>query len=159
VDAAGDVEKQDPWIPFRERVEKALKERGFRLTTQRALILEIIFRLGEAVTAEDVFKQAQQLGLDIDLATARRTLDLLADVGLTRVREPGTEAPHYELADGLPPGLLICERCLAVVVLGQEDLEPIYAPIAAKHGYRMISHRTEIHGVCSSCEKTSPKSE
>jgi Fur family ferric uptake transcriptional regulator len=148
------VEKEDPWILFREKVEKALRERGFRLTTQRALIIEIVFRLGEAVTAEDVVKQAQQLGCEVELATAQRTLSLLGDVGLTRVREPGADAPHYELADGVPPGLLICERCLAVVVLEAEDLRPTYAAMAARHGYRMISHRTEIHGVCGSCEKS-----
>ncbi|HRV91220.1 MAG TPA: transcriptional repressor, partial [Anaerolineae bacterium] len=59
-----------------------LKERGLRVTPQRAIILEAIEGLSGHITAEDIFGVVKEVNSYISLATVYRTLELLKELGL-----------------------------------------------------------------------------
>jgi Fur family ferric uptake transcriptional regulator len=74
-----------------------LKERGVRITPQRAIIVETVEALSGHVTADDVFRQVQKVNSYISLATVYRTLDLLKDLGIITESNLGTGTTHYAL--------------------------------------------------------------
>ncbi len=54
---------------------KMLRERGFRLTPQREMVLSVMHQLDEFTTAEEIFNQVSQMSSAVDISTVYRTLE------------------------------------------------------------------------------------
>jgi Fe2+ or Zn2+ uptake regulation protein len=66
------------------RLVAALRERGQRVTSQRLVIHRLLRELDRHVTAEEVLRRASEQLPGMSLPTVYATLDLLADLGVTR---------------------------------------------------------------------------
>ena len=88
-----------------------LKSRGYRVTPQRAIILEAIEKLPGHLTAEDVYAAVQKVNSYINLATVYRTLDLLKELDLITDADMGTGATQYALRSHGPHHHAICRVC------------------------------------------------
>ena len=56
---------------------ETLRRRGYRITPQREMIIEVISSSGRHMTAEEIFKDVQGRTRAMNIATVYRTLDLL----------------------------------------------------------------------------------
>ena len=61
-----------------------LRTRGYRITPQREMIVQVIAHAGCHVTAEEVFGQVQARTSAINLATVYRTLQWMVEAGVAR---------------------------------------------------------------------------
>jgi Fur family transcriptional regulator, ferric uptake regulator len=59
-----------------------LRARGKRITSQRALLLQLIQESGAHLDAEELYRRAQRRDPRINLTTVYRTLNLLKESGL-----------------------------------------------------------------------------
>jgi Fe2+ or Zn2+ uptake regulation protein len=57
-----------------------LRERGFRLTPQREMVLAVMHGLDGFCTAEDIYSRVGEISSAVDISTVYRTLDLLQPV-------------------------------------------------------------------------------
>src|SRR5512143_3070789 len=91
---------------FADQAREAIAAEGGRMTNQRQIILDVIERSREHLTADDITAQAQQLDRTITPSTVYRTLTLLKDRGLINARyynqdnhrevfEPTPKTEHY----------------------------------------------------------------
>ena len=64
---------------------EALRQRGMRVTPQRAIIFEAIENLEGHITAEEIFQAVQKINPYISLATVYRTLELLQELNLRKI--------------------------------------------------------------------------
>ena len=129
-----------------------LKERGYRVTPQRAIILEAIEGLSGHMTAEDIFEIVQQTSSYISLATVYRTLDLLKELGLITESHMGTTTTHYAPITHGPHHHAVCRKCNHTIELSHAVFEPIAEELRTKNGFVADVNHLVIFGWCSECE-------
>lgn len=124
----------------------ALRERGFRLTASRRLVLEALFTADRPVSAEHIATR-----LRLDLTSVYRNLETLESQGLVRHVHLGHGPGLYALLGRGEYEYLFCERCGAVRALTPEELDPIREQIDHRFGYQARFTHFAIVGTCSAC--------
>ncbi len=93
---------------------------------------------------------------DCDLATIYRSMHLLENMGMVKRFDFGDSIARYELVAEGDDGHhhhLICTNCSGVVEI--EDCFPteLEKKIAARNGFKSITHKLEFFGLCPECQK------
>lgn len=128
-----------------------LRERGFRLTASRRLVLEALFAADGPVSAEYI-----TTGLNLDLTSVYRNLETLESQGLVRHVHLGHGPGLYALLGRGEHEYLFCERCGAVKALTTTELDPIREQIGQRFGYHARFTHFAIVGTCPSCAREDP---
>lgn len=139
--------------------EDFLRSHDLRLTRQRLEILRVIYRTHKHVSAEDLYEMLKADGsasaLRISRATVYRTLGLLAEGGFVQAldlgRDRGTLYEHtmgHEHHDHM-----ICLACGKIIEFHDDRLEEVQARAIERHGFAATSHRLNVFGKCSRCQK------
>jgi Fur family transcriptional regulator, ferric uptake regulator len=142
-----------PPIPFADLADAigALRERGLRLSSTRRLVLEALFAADGPVSAEHLARR-----LDLDPATAYRTLEYLQDLGVARHVHIGHGPGLYALAAAPAREYLACERCDAVAIVDAAALDGVRDAIRAVSGYEARFDHFPIVGLCGACAAGRP---
>jgi hypothetical protein len=80
-----------------------LRQRGFRLTPQREIILSVLHDIDGLATVDEIYQEVQAISPSADLSTVCRTLDLLQELDLVSCVDAGEAQRRYELL-GMRPG-------------------------------------------------------
>ena len=91
-----------------------LRQRGYRLTPQRQLVLEAVDTL-EHATPDDILIEVRKTASGVNISTVYRTLELLEELGLVSHAHLGHGAPTYHLADRHHHIHLVCRDCTNVI--------------------------------------------
>lgn len=130
----------------------ALKQLGFRVTTPRLKVLEILETASDRhMSAEAVYKALVAQGEDVGLATVYRVLTQFEAADL--VKRLHFEGDHavYELNQGAHHDHLFCVECGAVEEFVDPIIESRQAAIAKEAGFKMLDHSMNIYGLCGKC--------
>lgn len=127
-------------------VERALRNRGLRLSTSRRLVLRALFAAQGPVSAEHIAR-----GLRIELTSVYRNLETLERNGLVRHVHLGHGPGLYVLVGHGEREYLYCERCGAVRALEPQQLEPVRSQIKKRFGFQARFTHFAIVGVCAQC--------
>ena len=130
----------------------ALRDAGYRMTPQRAMIAESMHHLGGHVTAEAVLADVQRSHPYVDLSTVYRTLELFSQMGLIRAFKPAIGPMEFEVAAELHHHL-VCTRCGAESALAAGELEVLLAHLRAEHGFEARLEHLAIPGLCQHCRQ------
>ena len=141
----------DPQARLNELVEK-LKGRSYRLTPQRLAILKILAASEGHPSAESIFNQIQTEFPTTSLATVYKTIAMLKEMGEVLELDFGNHSNRYDGNKPYPHAHLICLECRAVMDADAEILDTLPQQVAARAGYRLVSHRFDIYGVCPRCQ-------
>jgi Fe2+ or Zn2+ uptake regulation protein len=129
-----------------------IRARGFRLTPQRQMILDAICELGGHVTPEMIYERVRLKSPAVNRATVYRNLDFLCDVRLVVAAHIGRQT-LYEIAGVEPHHHLICRKCDAVIELGQDSVEALFAQIERRHDFVVDMDHLTLFGLCPSCRR------
>ncbi len=116
------------------QLAQSLRERGYRLTPQRQLVLEAITELGHA-TPEDVHAWVRDRAEGVNISTVYRTLELLEEIGLVTHAHLSHGAPTYHAAGAPQHAHVVCHSCGSVAELEPEDLGSLVETIHARTGF------------------------
>jgi Fur family transcriptional regulator, peroxide stress response regulator len=141
----------------RERAfRKVCSDRKLPLTPQRLAIFRALAATDVHPTAEEVFREIQPQMPSLALGTVYRTLEWLEAQGLiTRVHDLGEPARFDANRD--PHHHLLCIRCRRVVDFGDSQLDALLPRGRRLHGFRVLSHRLQVSGLCPRCQHASGK--
>ncbi|MCB0179783.1 MAG: transcriptional repressor [Anaerolineae bacterium] len=128
-----------------------LKERGLRVTPQRAIILEAIEGLSGHITAEDIFGVVKEVNSYISLATVYRTLELLKELGLIIESNMGTSTTHYALRAHGTHHHSVCRVCGKTMDLPNCMFEPMIEQLRTDFNFVADAHHMVIMGWCEQC--------
>jgi Fur family ferric uptake transcriptional regulator len=128
---------------------KILRERGYRLTPQREMILAAIIQSGDHMSAEDVFNKVQEQSSAINLATIYRTLDMLVEEGLACRTDLGTGEHMYATNQHGPHIHLICRKCGYACDADYALLEQLEETILSEYDFVPDLHHIAIFGICA----------
>jgi Fur family ferric uptake transcriptional regulator len=131
---------------------KQLRDRGFRLTPQREMVLSVMHETEGFSTAEEIYDQVQRLSSAIDISTVYRTLDLFQEFHVVATVDPGDGQRRYRLAVREGPHLhLVCRRCGSVTEMGFEEGQAIADCLRQQGGFEPDLENLSIPGLCFAC--------
>jgi len=131
-----------------EQLLETLEQQGYRSTSPRRAVAQVIANQGKHFTAEDLREKLPSLGR----ATIFRSLKLLVETGvLCRVLLEDGDL-HYQLSHRGHHHHLLCVEC-GSSQLGC-DIEKLLQQTSASHGFELSGHWLEVYGRCRSCSKS-----
>lgn len=131
---------------------KQLRQRGFRLTPQREMVLEVMHQIEGLATAEEIHAGVQALSSCVDISTIYRTLELLQEFQLVAVIDLGDGQRRYQLLGVHGPHLhLLCRSCGQLIGVEQEEIQPLIDHLGEGYGFEIDSGSLTIPGLCQEC--------
>ena len=130
-----------------------LSSAGLRMTSQRALILDII-NLGDGhLDADEVYRQARQRQPNLSLSTVYRNLHTLKELGLIQELHFNDSHHHYEVKLSTEHHHLVCLGCGKVIEFECGLCSEMKQEIARKKGFEVTGAEVQITGYCSRCRR------
>ena len=132
--------------------EQVLSDSGHRVTGSRRAVAEVLADAEGPLSHQTVLERGRVLHPELGLVTVYRTLDLFAELGLTRRvhREDGcsscmpSSAGHHHA--------LLCTGCGAAVEFPcTDDIADLVAKVESATDFEVHSHLLQLSGVCSEC--------
>jgi Fur family ferric uptake transcriptional regulator len=129
-----------------------LRERGFRLTPQREIILSVLHDVEGLATAEEIYNRVQGISTSVDISTVYRTLDLLQEFDLVACVDPGDDQRRYELLGIHGPHLhLVCQACGQVIGADLEVAQAFGQRLETEYGFVPALDHLSVPGLCTTC--------
>ncbi|MEV6758721.1 transcriptional repressor [Streptomyces sp. NPDC051214] len=127
-----------------------LRQRGYRLTPQRQLVLEAVDTL-EHATPDDILSEVRKTASGVNISTVYRTLELLEELGLVSHAHLGHGAPTYHLADRHHHLHLVCRDCTNVIEADVSVAAEFTAKLRETFGFDTDLKHFAIFGRCENC--------
>ena len=138
---------------LRDQFAEYVRAHGLKSTQQRDLIVELFLRSSGHISIDDLLSKVRRKNPKVGYATVYRTLKLLTECGVAFERRFGDGLTRYELADEESHhDHLICVECQSIIEFEEPRIERIQEEVAEQHGFRLLSHKHEMYGVCASCQ-------
>ena len=131
---------------------RELRERGFRLTPQREMVLSVMHEVDGLATADDIYGRVRKLSAAVDISTVYRTLDLLQEFKMVACVDPGDGQHHYELLGVHGPHIhLVCQACGTLIGVELEVVQPLADQLHDAHGFALDLDGLTLPGLCQHC--------
>lgn len=124
-----------------------LREKGYRLTPQRELILQAVEELGHA-TPDEVLAEVRRHSTAVNASTVYRTLEVLEELGLVRHAHLSDRAPTYHSTSEHEHFHLVCRNCQRVISVDPDVLASVSERLQADHGFTLDVGHLTIFGTC-----------
>jgi len=131
---------------------QTLKEKGYRLTPQRAMILDVLHRAENHISAEDIYKQVRSRYSEVNKSTVYRTLELLKGLGLVDETDLGGDKLYYHHAEKGHHHHLICQKCGRIFDVDEEVLDTLKETLIREYNFLPDIRHLAIFGHCLTCE-------
>jgi Fur family transcriptional regulator, ferric uptake regulator len=139
------------------RLRSALKRQGVRLTRQRRVLLDVMDRAEQHLTADAILERAQKIDPRVHRVTVYRTLEMLKHRGLLDELDllHINGHRHYYESHGVRDHIHVaCLRCGKVREVESDLYEQLKRQISRDTGIEITVSRTEIGGYCEACRRS-----
>ncbi|WP_353893175.1 Fur family transcriptional regulator [Proteinivorax hydrogeniformans] len=138
-----------------QRAFSLLESSGYKVTSQRQIILEIILNNREKhMSAEEIHEKANKSNADIGLATVYRALELFEELKIIHKMNFGDGRSRYELwEEEHHHHHLICTSCHEVYEVAEDLLDVLEHKIENKYKFKISGHQLKFYGVCYNCKE------
>ena len=141
-----------------DRLARELRSKGFRVTPQRAVILEIVAHRRGHQSAMDVYREARTRLPGLNLVTVYRTLETLQQAGMLDLFAVAGGVDRFALREAANPhGHLVCRGCGEVREFPAEDVARFASRLTRRHGFHVETSHLTLQGLCPECQRRSPK--
>lgn len=130
--------------------KRELRDKGYRLTPQRQLVLEAVTTLGHA-TPDEILTEIHKTASGINISTVYRTLELLEHLDLVKHTHLGHGAPTYHPAERSDHLHLVCRDCASVTEVELDLAAPLAHTVESRYGFDMDVQHFAIFGRCGNC--------
>ena len=129
---------------------ETLREKGYRLTPQRELILNAVDTLGHA-TPDEVLAEVRTHSDAVNVSTVYRTLEVLEELGLVRHAHLSDRAPTYHSVRDHEHFHLVCRNCHQVISVEPDVIEPLLTRLDAEFSFTADVGHLTVFGTCEDC--------
>ncbi|HEY8486685.1 MAG TPA: Fur family transcriptional regulator, partial [Limnochordales bacterium] len=128
----------------------ALQAAGYRLTTARRAVVEVLHRGGHK-SAPQIVAEVQRSYPGVGRASVYRTLALLSRLGALQGSLLRTAQAHYAAARRGHHHHFVCNACQQVIELEECAPASLMEGIERRWGVRIDGHLLEFYGLCPQC--------
>ncbi|MEI7779143.1 MAG: Fur family transcriptional regulator [Actinomycetes bacterium] len=137
--------------PTTDSWDALLRQRGYRITPQRQLVLAAVNELQHG-TPEEILTVVQRTAAAVNLSTVYRTLEVLQEVGVITHAHIGHGAPVFHALEEATHIHLVCEECGKVTSIDAAVARPFIEAMRDLVGFETDVGHVSIHGRCSDCQ-------
>ena len=138
-------------------ISDRLREKGYRLTPQRMMIVTALEHSPDHISAEEIYARVAATYPHVNISTVYRTLDLLKkldlvyeiDLGEGRVRYHAEESGHHHH--------LVCQSCNKVIDIDEATLSELRDLLQRDYGFCAELRHVGIFGLCCDCREQNGK--
>ena len=129
-----------------------LRERGYRMTPQRQIMMDAICESGGHTTLSEIMARVRRKAPSINPATVYRSLHFLLEVGLIVKAEIAQGEVVYEIAGRSPHHHLLCRSCQREIEIDAQPLAALQAELQARYGFVIDVAHLLLTGLCACCQ-------
>ena len=134
----------------------SLDRAGYRLTTPRRAVAQLVADQVGHFSAADLVREARGRHLGIGRATIFRTLEVLSELGVVeRLDLPSGEHAYIGCAP-THHHHVVCSSCGRAAEIPDAGLRTVVREVARRTGFRVEEHRLELFGLCPACQAAAP---
>jgi Fur family transcriptional regulator, ferric uptake regulator len=130
--------------------QQLLRDKGYRLTPQRELVLSAVNRLGHA-TPDEILAAVREQSSAVNISTVYRTLELLEGLELVRHTHLTDRAPTYHSTATPAHVHLVCRGCDTVLEATPDEFDGWQASLQEHHGFEADLGHLTVFGRCQEC--------
>ncbi len=130
-----------------------LRELGYRLTPQRAMIVSAIENSDDHISAEEIYAQIVAKYPQVNISTVYRTLELLKQLGLVTETDMGGGRVRYHPVDKGHHHHLVCQECGVVIDLDDSVLASLKGGLLRQYKFTADLRHLAIFGRCAKCRQ------
>lgn len=133
-----------------------LKRYGLKITKGRVAILAVLSGTDKSIGADAIFEECRNNGVDINLSTVYRALELFVEKGIVDKFALKEGMCSYKLKGEEHKHLLKCNVCNKEVQVPcpMRQIEEI---VQNETGFTLTKHNLVMTGVCEECSKHTKK--
>jgi Fur family transcriptional regulator, ferric uptake regulator len=132
--------------------QQTLREKGYRLTPQRELVLKAVDELGHA-TPEEVLAKVREQSSAVNISTVYRTLELLEELEMVRHTHITDRAPTYHSRTTPDHVHLVCRTCGKVFEAQPDEFAPLSDALRNNHRFTADMGHLTVFGRCGGCDE------
>lgn len=132
---------------------EALRERGYRLTPQRMMVLEAIEASEDHISAEEIYTQVHSRYPYLNISTVYRTLELLKEEGLVAETDLGGGRFLYHPVGKAYHHHLVCSKCGKVRDIEASVFGKLQDELTRRYGFNAKFEHMAIFGICEECRE------
>lgn len=141
-------------VPTLPDLTARLRRHSRKVTGPRQVILEVLRREGHPMSIKEIFVSLP--AGECDLATVYRSMHLLENMAMVKRFDFGDGTARFELLREGDDGHhhhLVCTQCSEVIEIEECFTRELEQKIAARSGFKGVTHKLEFFGVCPECQK------
>jgi Fe2+ or Zn2+ uptake regulation protein len=136
-----------------DEIFESIRLAGFRLTTPRQAIIQVLAETDDWQTPEEIHARARKRYPSLGLVTVYRTMSLLSEMGYVRRIHLEHGCHGYVRTEMVHGHHVVCRNCRqAVEIPGIQEFSFLIERIADTTGYLVQDHLLELLGLCPECQ-------
>ncbi len=133
-----------------DQISKQIAQAGITPSVQRIKILEYLHECQCHPTADRIFNELKERGLDISKATVYNTLNLFAHKGLVRILTTTDNENRFDIIMH-DHGHFICEKCGAIFDFDIDIDKDVQVSADSLFDCKVRQRDVYFKGVCQKC--------
>lgn len=129
-----------------------MRERGFRVTPQRQLVLDAICEGDGHTTPDEIYQRVRARTPHVNRATVYRNLDFLCEMRLVVAVQIGGQM-YYEIAGDAPHHHLICHNCNRMEQISHATVKALFDKIEREQKFLVDMDHLALFGLCQKCRR------
>lgn len=138
-----------------QRWERQISQAGYRVTRQRALVLDAVCAGQGHTTLTEVAGRVRRRDRTISRSTVYRALHMFVSTGVVVLADTGDAEPYYEIARDAPHHHLRCRDCGWEGEITAGDLSGLEATVRDRYGFAVSTDHLVLFGRCAACRPRS----
>lgn len=130
--------------------ELILREKRMKFTPQRRMIVNIIHKKADHLSAEDIIDDVQRRTPGVNKSTVYRTLELLEQSGCVFKGESADGFIYHHAPEGHHHHL-VCRKCGSALECEENLFLPVEDSLSLRYGFQADFKHMVIRGVCHAC--------
>ena len=130
----------------------SLRQRGYRITPQREMIINTIAHSERHMSAEEILVDLQEHAQSTNIATIYRTLEMLWEEGFALRNDLSEGKIVYATFKHGAHIHLVCRKCDRVISADAQILQPLGEELLSQHGFNADLGHISVFGVCADCQ-------
>lgn len=128
----------------------ALRNRGYKATSQRIAICRFALRSRDHPSAERIYREVKSVHPTVSLATVYKTLHVLKELRFVQELAFSEDETRFD-SYMEPHANLVCRGCGNITDVDDPVVREMVARVAARARFTLMGQRLDIYGLCERC--------